>query len=299
MDIGRKLDTISSVLDVDRLLSEDNSDEQIIDYYIKNRLPYRLFHNRKGYMHMGISYDGKHKDTDLEESLRQIDKVIASLGTSARVLELASGQGMNTAYLAKNNPDKEFHAIDLSTEPRSTFFRANTTFSFGDFHDLSMYQTESFDLVFIVEALCYSRDRSKVFAEVSRILKPGGFFIIFDGYHKRDLDSLTADEYKAARLVSVGMMVDEFAQYQDIPRLAKVHEFKITEAKDLSKEIMPSAKRFERLADLFFRYRMLNIIGKKVLAEKTIRNSLAAYLMVDLLEKGIAAYFKHVLEKPR
>src|SRR6185436_7663023 len=71
---------------------------------------------------------------------------------------------------------------------------------FGDYHNLSTYPDHSFEIVFVIEALCHSSDKLQVLKEVKRVLKRGGVFIIIDGYAKKDPVKRTVEENLASRL---------------------------------------------------------------------------------------------------
>lgn len=93
-----------------------------------------------------------------------------------KVKELGSGLGLNIALLASRNPRVAFDGDDLSNKPLHLHAKLpNTRFCFGDYHDLSQFEDNSYDIVFVMEALCYSTDKPRVLREVSEKLRDGGF----------------------------------------------------------------------------------------------------------------------------
>ncbi|MBP7820348.1 MAG: methyltransferase domain-containing protein [Candidatus Methanofastidiosum sp.] len=296
-EIDKRLKDISKIIDIDYLLNEQNTEEIVKSYYKINKLAYRVFHNKEGYLHMGISSSGKYSNNDLEVPLLEIEKYIKE-GKVEKVLELASGHGANTIFLADRNPQVEFFAVDLSTKPKRKFYRfENTNFEYGDFHNLKMYENSSFDIIFIMEALCHSNNKKKVLEEMYRLLKVDGKVIIYDGYFGREYSNINDNERKASVLTSVGMAVGEFGDLREFEKEIKISGFEIFERENLSTHIIPTVKRFEKLSSFFFWNKHIGKLLKFLLPEMFVRNSISAYLMPVLLKEKIAVYYKHVLRK--
>lgn len=295
--LEEQLKKIDSVLDTDKLLHEENSSSVIQNYYRVNKLAYRIFHNSKGYLHMGLSTDGKYEPSDLEKPLLDIEAIIHKTAAQ-KVLELASGHGANSLFLAKRNPNVTFHALDLSTKPKKGFSRLdNTSFTTGDFHNLSKFDDNSLDLVFIIEALCYASDKEKVIGEVARVLRKGGRFIILDGYYSKLLYELDATEQKAAKLTSNGMAVGEFKYIEEFNKIIASSSLEIIEQEDLSNEVLPTMTRLSRFAKLFYKLGFIAKLLKIILPDMFVRNSVSGLLMPTLMKQGIAKYCRHELVK--
>ena len=98
------LTQISRIFDVPRIINEPQGTPEIINYYHKNAfLIYRLFHNWGGFIHCGISYDGRHKKEDLKEQAKIVERYIHDRNAK-NVLELAYGMGANSAISCKTEP---------------------------------------------------------------------------------------------------------------------------------------------------------------------------------------------------
>lgn len=173
----------------------------------------------------------------------------------------------------------------------------NTEFDFGDYHDLSKFNDASFDLIFIIEALCHANDIKKVVSEVKRVLKPDGYFIIFDGYYGKSPTQLDEIELQASKLTATGMAVKEFQYLPDFQSIIQRNGIKVVEEANLSKKVLPTIKRFEKLAKAFIKLGLLGKVLTKFLPDMFVRNAVAGYLMPELMEQGIAVYYKHVLQK--
>lgn len=300
-NLKRKLETIEKVFDVRKILDLKPDKTYIQKYYKINRLAYTIFHTSTDLIYMGVSRDGIFKESDLLEAVRTVEKYVTSLKAS-KVLELATGRGANLAYLAKRNPETDFFGVDIS-EGQLQYARnkakniKNYHPEFGDYHDLSKFQNSQFDVVFVVEALCYSENKEKVLAEVCRILKPGGVFIVFDGYRERDEANLTEQEKIAGKLVEKSMAVNHFEPYKEFKTKISFANFEIEKEEDVSEYVLPTMKKFERLAQKFFKFIFLAKLLTLVFPKEFTFNTVAAYLMPTVIKNKIFSYKILVLRK--
>lgn len=294
-NLKKYLKIIESNFNINRLISEEQQNKQIRDYYLTNHFAYLIFHNRKGFMHMGLSINNKYNGDDLLGQLKIIQKYIDKI-KAQQVSELGAGNGSNSVFLAKNNPEVNFIGIDLSKKSSDKNV-PNYRQVLGDFHNLNNYVNESFDLVFIIEALCHSTRKDVVLNEVYKKLKKKGLFIIFDGYANKPLNQFTDDETLAKKLTEKSMAVESFDFIDDFEKVIRKSNFSIVSKKDLSQEIMPSLKRFERLALIFYKLPLLTNLIKNLLPLDLAKNSVAGLLMPILIQKKLACYYLHVLKK--
>lgn len=108
-----------------------------------------------------------------------------------RLLDAGCGAGGPAVDIAKNTGGITIDAITISpvqarlarqlveANNLSGRIRVHT----GDFHELP-FAPASFDGVYFLESDCYSCDQKKLFTEVHRVLKPGGFLYIKGIYAK-------------------------------------------------------------------------------------------------------------------
>jgi ubiquinone/menaquinone biosynthesis C-methylase UbiE len=295
----QKLNAIKEVFDIDALIQEEITSEKINSYYSTNIFAYRLFHNTQGFVHLGLSADGVYRKKDVLGQLERIQKYISPMTT--HVLELATGMGANSKYLAQKNPTINFTALDLPGGQTGKSIHGNDKnlkLMHGNYHDLHMFETHSFDIVFIIEALCHSQEKQKVFHEAYRILKLGGICIIFDGYLKKV--ELSSEEKTATMLAARGMMVDRFEYEDAVIQYALSEKFQLKDQEDLSLAVIPSLARFEKLASrFFFSYPRFARLLKRTLPLSFTRNALSAYLLKDLIASGVASYTMTVFEKTK
>lgn len=291
-----KLNEINSCLDTKYLLHESENLDVVKDYYTTNKISYRLFHNWGGFLHMGISQNGIYKKTDLLEQVLDVEKYIKSVDAK-NILELGAGRGANSFYLSKNNPSVTCYAIDISTSPINKYKRENLIFNFADYHNLSIFQDDFFDIIFAVETICHSNDKEVVLREAYKKLKKGGVLSIFDGYLNNDKNLLNEEQKLASVLIEKGMAVDEFETLQSFNKKIANVGFTILREENLSQNILPTLYKFERMAKKFFKNKFLRKLLILIFPEKVIRNSLSAYLMTNFIEEKIGLYIKHILQK--
>lgn len=269
------------------------NDISIQKYYRINKKAYRLFHSKRGFMHMSISFDDKmHKDGELYQP-NTVESYITN--NTKNILELGCGQGANLSYLAPKHSDIEFTGIDL--RPSLNKKLDNVNILKGDYHNLDRIKDNSQDIVYAFETLCYSQDKNKIFKEVNRVLKKDGVFIIFDGYAKTKRKQLSKDNLELMVLVEKGMAVKEFEYVENISEYAKNNNLKEIIRTDLSKNVIPNMMRFKRIVTRGMKFGVIFKLICKIFPKAFIGNAISGYLMVETLEKGIFSYEEHIFKK--
>jgi ubiquinone/menaquinone biosynthesis C-methylase UbiE len=297
-----KLSNIQKVFRVNDLIIRNGDVKEVAKYYKLNRFAYNLFHNKGGFIHMGISENGKFHVSDLLVQPDLVGKYIEKYKVKT-VLELASGKGSNILYLAKKYPDTTFCGLDLPNGQlnlNNPWFKEvrNLEVGFGDFHNLGKYAPGKFDIVFIVEALCHSDRKEIVAKEVFRVLKDGGLFIIFDGYLNKTLIELSKEELLAKQLTEKGMVVNNFENVDEVIQKIVSAGLQLIEEKDYSNNIIPNLEKFEKLAgNTIFKHPLLGKVINKILPNEITFNAVSGYLMPTLIRDGIASYKLLVFQK--
>jgi ubiquinone/menaquinone biosynthesis C-methylase UbiE len=296
--IDKRMSKVKAIFDLKRLLKINPSKNYIMKYYAISRIFYSFFHN-SDFTHMGISRHGHRKKDDLLEAARFIEQNIKN-SINCKVLELATGRGGNSLYLAKKYPKFGFYGIDISKEQLNYAFKKNKTVtnyypSIGDFHNLSQFQDDSFDLVFVIESLCHSTNKEKVLNEVRRVLKNGGKFIIIDGY----LNTLntTKNEKTAIKLTAIGMALKKLEYYDSFVKNALKNKFKVISEENVIDFVLPTMEWFEFLAKCFFYYAWLGKLILKTFPNEFVYNAFPGYFLAELSKKKIFSYMITVLKK--
>ncbi len=289
VELAEKLIQIKRFFDIEKVRKRNIDMRTIARYYKINRLAYFSFHSRQGFVHMGISRDGIYRSDDLLEQTRYIEKYIKKI-SAKNVLELASGKGANSLYLGGQFPEVQFEGIDLPQGQSVKLEKNNLHLGEGDYHDLSRYPSETFDVVFIIEALCHSPRKEIVVREVKRVLKKEGIFIIIDGYRAKTDDDLTDNEKIAAELTEKGMMVERFELYETFKNTLNREGYRIENEEDVSSYTLPTLERLEKRATRFFNHPLLAKLFIRLLPEEFTANAISGYLLLNLFRAGIFRY---------
>ncbi|MGZ4864887.1 MAG: methyltransferase domain-containing protein [Halobacteriota archaeon] len=292
------LKQVGEIFNISDIIEEPQEKPQIINYFLSNRLLYRLGHNWGGFYHSGISYDGAYKKDDLKEPARIVERYIHEMDAKS-VLEPGSGLGSNSAFLARRNPSVGFEAIDLSNKPLRSFSRIpNLSFHCGDYHDLSRFEDASFDLAFMVETLCHSKNKPRVLREVKKKLKTNGLLITFDAYYTNDTGPLTQPEDIMCQLVTKSLAVDRFERLDDVEGYMR-QEYSIEVSKDISAYVIPFYVYFENRRDLrfYFNHTFFAKTVNRILPLVVVKNFIAVLLVATTLQGQLSCYYQHVLRK--
>lgn len=288
------LKQITNIFDVSRVINERQGTPLVKRYYTTNRLTYRLAYDWQGSIHCGISYDGKRKKEDLKEHARVIDRYIHA--TNAKnVLELGSGLGANSGFLARWNPFVTFTAVDLSSKPLRHFRKLpNLHFCCGDYHDLSAFDDNSYDIVFAIETLSCSNDKPQVFREVKKKLKAGGIFVVADVYERGRVTPMSHSEHIMWQLIARGVASEPFERVNDVEGYMS-KDFSIIETRDLSANILPTLDRQESLVRSYFAHPIFAKVVNQFLPLEVTKNAIVVFLLPTSARRRILCYCLHVL----
>jgi len=289
---------VARLFDIQRIINEPQRNPQIINYYHNNAfLIYRLFHNWEGFMHCGISYDGRHKKDDFKEQARIVESYIHDRNAK-NVLELAYGMGTNSAFLARRNPGVTFDAVDLSLKPLKRFTKIpNLHFQFGDYHDLSAFKDDSYEVIFIIEALCCSTNKKLVLHEVKKKLKQGGLFIVIDAYRRDCASPLSQSEDVMAQLIEKCFSVDKFECVEDVEGYMR-EIYSIVESKDITQCVLPCMAKSKYVRH-YFSHPVFARVVNKLLPFDVVKNTIVALLIEISIKRRIACYNIHVLKNDK
>ena len=299
--LERRLRIIDRTFDDKAFLRERYDASAVSSYYEGSFLAYSLLHSTEGSLHMAVSPDHSFKRTDYRYQLQCVDELLRQSSVET-VLELGTGRGFNTVYLARRHPKIRFVGIDiterhLAVAQRKTADLENVDFRIMSFDKLN-FNASSFGLVFEVESICHTLDMHSLLQSVHSLLTPGGLFVCFDGF-RGDSEVLSAEEERAVVLVEKSLAADRFWRYSDWTRAARAVGFDVVEETDLSAEIMPNVRRFERMAKVFFSCRIVTKLLSHLLPFDVIRNSIAGFLMPLTIGTGLHQYREAVLRQSR
>lgn len=295
-EVKRRLELIEKFIDLDDLEHYPASEIDFIRRYYKECDKYykKLYHPA-GFMHLGVSKDDfVRREDDEYRQLYFIEEQIHKQNAK-KILELGCGQGVNSTYLAKKNPEREFIGIDLSMRKKPAEL-SNFTLIQGDYHELSGIADNSIDVIFIIEALCYSTQKSKFLEICHRKLTAKGSLIIVDPYASAaNFEEPLAE--KLIAMVSKSTMVLRFDPIDEMRALFKAAHFEIATEYDWTAHVIPAAKEVEAKALRLLRSRPLKSLARHLLPRMVRNNIVAGMFMALLCEQRIATYYYHQLVK--
>lgn len=299
-ELRKYLDKIDRIFHVNKFLEQNIGFQDVAEYYKDSGLGYQFFHSSSGSIHMALNYDGKFNKQGYYGQAEIVQGYIEKNG-NGKVLELASGKGFNSIYLAKQFPHVEFFGIDLTPEHvkyarNKSGNLPNLKFREGNFQNLD-FQDGTFDLVFEIESVCHATNMEKALSEARRVLKPSGRFVVIDGFRSEDFDTYSEDMKIASKLSEVAMAVGQAWKINEWIALCEKVDFQTESKDDLSMAIMPNLLRFQFLARGFFKYPALSKLILKALPYYLVQNAIAGMLMPFTVEAKAQKYYKVALTR--
>jgi SAM-dependent methyltransferase len=276
------------------------------DYYTGTESQLSGVHCPDGAVHFGLDWDGKFSWEGFYEQARMVEAILAR-NAARNVLEIGSGKGFNSVYLAQRNPRISFTGVDLTPlHVRIATERGrdlpNLRFFEGDFHTLTRYANDSVDVAFDVEAGCHADTPDKVrilMAELFRVLRPGGHFVAFDYCRADNFDDLDRKARLAVQLIERAWVIDRFPRESDWNAAGHLAGFRLTERRDLRTAATPSALRLHRQARMF--YLLMATPARPVLARlvrRSTHNAVSALMLPYAFGHRALEYRMAILQKP-
>ncbi|MDB5522930.1 MAG: SAM-dependent methyltransferase [Rhizobium sp.] len=144
----------------------------------------------------------------------EVERVLAGIDLEGRrVLDLGCGSGGITLFIAKKFNPKQIVGFDVELPVIEQARRRATDAGLAGRVEFTQgppgplpFPDQSFNVVFSKDAMVHIADKDAVFADIFRVLKPGGIFAASDWLISHD-DEPTADmkAYIAAEGLSFGM----------------------------------------------------------------------------------------------
>lgn len=272
----------------------------IDSYYHQSDWAYALIHSLDGAVHMAVSDYTHFRD---EDYLTQVNIVAEEIQTfvAKRILELGTGKGFNLKHLVHKFPSCDFFGLDLSSNHISQTHRnlkshANASVIQADFHYIP-HPKQSFDYIFEVESICHTLDVRRTLENIYRVLRPNGYFTLFDGFRIQKMEALNQDERTARFLVEKTLGVQQGILIDDFRAIAESVGFKVVVCDNLSQNIMPNLKRLQKIQQFFFPTAFHLKAARVLLPKYLARNTIAALLMPILVDTGVQGYYRLTLVK--
>ena len=229
-------------------------DKKTITEYFSYMMPYyQLFWYRNKdslAIHWGF-WDQNTKN--LNEALKNTNKFLAEKARIKKgevVLDAGCGVGGSSLWLAKNIEAKvtgiSISKIQIKMAKKMAQYNSlkNIKFHVMDYTK-TKFRSNSFDVIWAVESVCYSEPKEDFLKESYRLLKKGGRLIIADGFITREL---TSRENKEVNNLVRGFGAQSIPRTSEFRNLLSKTGFKKVKFWDKTKNIMPSARKLYNMA---------------------------------------------------
>jgi ubiquinone/menaquinone biosynthesis C-methylase UbiE len=295
-----RLSHIDAFFGTQSLLNVGVETRDIKKYYSLNHLAYKKVHSSEGAVHMAINYDGVFNKSGYYTAPDEIGEYIQQYSIR-NVVELGCGKGFNSNYLSSRFPEVQFKGLDitkthLNIAKKAIQNKTNVEFLYGDFQSIPL-PNQCAELVFELEAVCHARNQEKVIQEAHRILKPEGFFILYEAFRNGNFNSMNEKSKLAGYLTERSMVVSEFADENIWLDIAQKNGFEIIENQDISDAIMPNLLRLNRISGKVFDKPLLGKLLKILIPRYILMNAVAGTLMPYVISLEIMKYKRIVMKK--
>ncbi len=232
--------------------------DRVVDYYQRAGADYQAWSPRFN-MHFGYYRRGMNPFR-LEPMLAAMnEEVLRTLRVAtdapARVLDLGCGLGATARQLGRTRPNVQI--TGLSNVPGQVTEGNRMTAAEGlaprvrlihaDYTEIPLPDA-SIDHAYAIESICHARgvDKAAFVRELARVLRPGGRFVIVDGFmkHARPLPPWLA---RVRASVCDGWAIETFAELPAITERMHACGLRALEVRDISWRIVPSAVHVPRV----------------------------------------------------
>jgi tocopherol O-methyltransferase len=270
------------------------NNEAIVSYFNDTRFHYQVWMTSALAMHMGYWNDHTRKHS---EALRNMNKAVAeriSWRPGMRVLDAGCGVGGSAIWLAQRY---NAHVVGLNLvrsqvddarrHARRNGVEKRVRFEIGDIVR-TRFADSTFDVIWAIESICHTGNKAEFLAEAARLLVPGGWLLIADGFRRaRQLNP--ADE----RLLKdwlTGWAVPDLLTREEFITVAKEMGFAEPAFQDVTSRVRPSLRR------LYYTARVCHPLGVALLhplgllTRGQLANAKAALEQYEALQRNLWGY---------
>jgi len=171
-------------------------------------------------------------------NIKLLDRLFASLdlSTTKRVLEIGCGAGIVADHLSKtyrmNITGTDVDPEQIEVANRYYGDNEHLQFMQGDATQLP-FENEAFDMVVSLKVMHHISDWEKAFEEVSRVLKPKGYFVLADLVFPKILTRILRPVVKKYGVYTIGDIISTCSK-NDLCILRKEKPSKVVVMKHLN-----------------------------------------------------------------
>ncbi len=274
--------------------------EAIKKYYSDTQFEYRVIWNWKikntPALHFGYYDDKATRHHEAVERANEVMADWAGIKESERVIDAGCGLGHSSLWLAKHR-NARVTGLTLVQKQVDTLQKyislnniENVNFEVADYHHMP-FENNSVDVVWAIESVCHSADKSLFYKEAYRVLKPGGRLIIGENLRtERPLD-----EVREALLKEIfhAWAIPDLDTYEEHRSHALNSGFVSFESKDVTKNMMVSYRNLEETcARWAWLSKLLHLTG--VISTVRHKNMLGSAKQYKAIVKKVFTY-NHLL----
>lgn len=264
-------------------------------YYDYTRRFYRFFwHGKTNALHYGFHDDST--KTPAEELLKTIELTAKAGGIRQTdvVADLGCGVGGSAFWIVKNCGSEVF-GITLSKSQckkavrlsREYGLQKKTHFTSGDYFNTG-YKSESFDVTFGTESLCYGQyNVEQLTKEIYRITKQGGKVVITDGFLGKEL--LTVEEELGVRKFCEGFVLNKLITPEAFMKALESAGLRNIKFDDWTEQVLPTAKRMYSLTKKWHSF-IFFVTKLGLVPEIILKNNVTGQIQLKLFTERTLVY---------
>lgn len=254
-------------------------------------------------LHFGFADHNTHNHT--EALINQYKYVIekGNIKKEMKILDAGCGVGGASLYIAKKcSADLVGVSIvnEQVEEARRNAIKAkldkNVKFLVRDYANTG-FASNTFDVVFGMESICYAVSKEAFLKEAYRLLKPGGKLVITDGYRRRETTDKV--EKQLMKDFCAGWSLYDLVGVDQMTEDIKSSGFKKIVVEDMTKQITMSLDRMRRLVWWWNIGEILLGWIQSPIVESARDNAKAMKNWINGVDDGLFGYFAHVAVKPK
>ena len=275
--------------------SRAENSRRVVDYFDGIRFDVGLFWTDSTTLGIHFGYWDSNTRSH-REALRNTNRVLAEragLRRGQHVLDAGCGLGGSAIWLAEQY-GVHVTGITLSHDQarRASHAAARrgvahlVNFVVIDFQLMAL-PSNTFDIVWSIDAAAYSWDKGEFVREAYRLLRPGGRLVLIDGFRTRR--SFSADDESFMQRFAIGWGTPDYITPEEMSGALQAAGFSDLRFDDVSKHAEPTIDRLHRLGSLAAPpARLLNRLG--LMSTVRLRNAESCYMLRELVDRGLGIY---------